>query len=68
MTKASTIEELAIATTNDPRWVSLVGRDASADGKFYYSVKTTGGVLLSVMRSSPWAARGCPVSFDMQRR
>ena len=42
MTKTSTIEELASATMNDPRWASLIGRDASADGKFYYSVKTTG--------------------------
>jgi AraC family transcriptional regulator of adaptative response/methylated-DNA-[protein]-cysteine methyltransferase len=42
MTKTSTIEELASATVNDPRWASLIGRDASADGKFYYSVKTTG--------------------------
>ena len=42
MTKTSTIKELASATVNDPRWASLIGRDASADGKFYYSVKTTG--------------------------
>lgn len=42
MTKRSTIEEMASATANDPRWVALIGRDSSADGKFYYSVKTTG--------------------------
>ena len=42
MTKTSTIEKLAGATVNDPRWASLIGRDASSDGKFYYSVKTTG--------------------------
>ena len=42
MTKTSTIEELAGATVNDPRWASLIGRDTSADGKFCYSVKTTG--------------------------
>jgi AraC family transcriptional regulator, regulatory protein of adaptative response / methylated-DNA-[protein]-cysteine methyltransferase len=42
MTKTSTIEEFAIATVNDLRWASLIGRDPSADGKFYYSVKTTG--------------------------
>jgi AraC family transcriptional regulator of adaptative response/methylated-DNA-[protein]-cysteine methyltransferase len=35
-------EELAAATVNDPRWVSVVARDAEADGTFYYSVKTTG--------------------------
>src|SRR5712672_4624353 len=38
----SIIEELANATRNDPRWTSIVARDASGDGKFYYSVKTTG--------------------------
>lgn len=42
MTKRSTKEELAYATANDPRWAALIGRDLSADGKFYYSVKTTG--------------------------
>jgi len=33
---------LASATTNDPRWASVVTREKAADGKFYYSVKTTG--------------------------
>jgi len=42
MSKDSTIEERARATKNDPRWMSIVNRDASGDGKFYYSVKTTG--------------------------
>ena len=42
MTKRSTIEEIASRTVNDPRWVALIGRDSSADGKFFYSVKTTG--------------------------
>src|SRR5260370_574620 len=42
MTKTSTIEEFAIATVTDLRWASLIGRDPSADGRFYYSVKTTG--------------------------
>jgi len=27
---------------NDPRWQQVVARDASADGTFFYSVKTTG--------------------------
>src|SRR5688572_15121450 len=31
-----------IATQKDPRWQAVIGRDASADGAFYYSVKTTG--------------------------
>ena len=33
---------LAAATMNDPRWASVVARDPAADGKFVYSVKTTG--------------------------
>jgi AraC family transcriptional regulator of adaptative response/methylated-DNA-[protein]-cysteine methyltransferase len=33
---------LAVQTKNDPRWVSIVARDSEADGKFFYSVKTTG--------------------------
>ncbi len=32
----------ATATVGDPRWAAIVTRDASADGKFFYSVKTTG--------------------------
>jgi AraC family transcriptional regulator of adaptative response/methylated-DNA-[protein]-cysteine methyltransferase len=29
-------------TVRDPRWKSVVARDATQDGKFFYSVKTTG--------------------------
>lgn len=29
-------------TETDHRWAAVVGRDAQADGKFYYSVETTG--------------------------
>jgi AraC family transcriptional regulator of adaptative response/methylated-DNA-[protein]-cysteine methyltransferase len=32
----------AAATENDPRWQSVVARDRSADGEFFYSVATTG--------------------------
>ena len=35
MTRAATVER-------DPRWAAVVARDAKADGRFYYSVKTTG--------------------------
>ena len=42
MNQNSSSEERAHATKNDPRWMSIVNRDASDDGKFYYSVKTTG--------------------------
>jgi AraC family transcriptional regulator of adaptative response/methylated-DNA-[protein]-cysteine methyltransferase len=35
--------EIRAATTlSDPRWAAVVGRDRHADGKFFYSVKTTG--------------------------
>jgi AraC family transcriptional regulator of adaptative response/methylated-DNA-[protein]-cysteine methyltransferase len=29
-------------TEKDPRWTAVAARDPAADGKFYYSVKTTG--------------------------
>ncbi|MDY0871674.1 methylated-DNA--[protein]-cysteine S-methyltransferase [Dongia rigui] len=32
----------AAATLNDPRWAAVVARDATADGRFFYSVKTSG--------------------------
>src|SRR5688572_16166975 len=35
-------EILAAATVSDPRWAAVVARDPQADGKFFYSVKTTG--------------------------
>ena len=33
---------LVAATTHDPRWASVIARDPSADGTFFYSVRTTG--------------------------
>src|SRR5687767_13678716 len=30
------------ATEHDPRWLPVVRRDASADGRFVYAVRTTG--------------------------
>jgi AraC family transcriptional regulator, regulatory protein of adaptative response / methylated-DNA-[protein]-cysteine methyltransferase len=32
----------AVVIQSDPRWAQLVARDASANGQFFYSVKTTG--------------------------
>ncbi len=32
----------AAATQRDPRWSAVAARDVQADGRFYYSVKTTG--------------------------
>lgn len=34
--------KLATLTEKDPRWAAIVVRDSSADGQFYYSIKTTG--------------------------
>jgi AraC family transcriptional regulator of adaptative response/methylated-DNA-[protein]-cysteine methyltransferase len=34
--------ELAAITLADPRWAAVQAHDAGADGKFFYSVKTTG--------------------------
>jgi AraC family transcriptional regulator of adaptative response/methylated-DNA-[protein]-cysteine methyltransferase len=42
MNKTIEIEKLANATRNDPRWLVVVKREKTADGTFYYSVKTTG--------------------------
>ncbi|MGK4001792.1 bifunctional DNA-binding transcriptional regulator/O6-methylguanine-DNA methyltransferase Ada [Sorangium sp. So ce1036] len=33
---------LAAAVERDPRWAAVIARDASADGQFFYSVRTTG--------------------------
>ncbi|RZL88298.1 MAG: bifunctional DNA-binding transcriptional regulator/O6-methylguanine-DNA methyltransferase Ada [Variovorax sp.] len=32
----------ALATVSDPRWAAVATRDAASDGKFFYSVRTTG--------------------------
>ena len=42
MKMSVTIKQCAAATLNDPRWAAVMARDASADGKFVYAVKTTG--------------------------
>ncbi|WP_428420985.1 bifunctional DNA-binding transcriptional regulator/O6-methylguanine-DNA methyltransferase Ada [Methylibium sp.] len=35
-------ERLAAATVSDPRWAAVVARDPQADGRFFYSVRSTG--------------------------
>jgi AraC family transcriptional regulator of adaptative response/methylated-DNA-[protein]-cysteine methyltransferase len=42
MSRNSMHAERAAATTSDSRWASIINRDASTDGTFYYSVRTTG--------------------------
>ena len=33
---------LGAETVQDPRWTDIVARNAEADGKFYFGVRTTG--------------------------
>lgn len=42
MNASTTNERLAAATVSDPRWAAIATRDTSADGTFWYSVRTTG--------------------------
>ena len=42
MNMSTKTEMLAATTVSDPRWAAVVARDPEADGKFFYSVKTTG--------------------------
>ncbi|HZW19034.1 MAG TPA: bifunctional DNA-binding transcriptional regulator/O6-methylguanine-DNA methyltransferase Ada [Luteimonas sp.] len=42
MTNRITANQAATATERDPRWAAVLARDAAADGRFWYSVRTTG--------------------------
>ena len=42
ITKGSERDALAARTMRDRRWTAIVARDRSADGTFFYSVRTTG--------------------------
>ena len=42
MKTSSNNKTLTATTLNDPRWTDVVARAPAADGKFFYSVKTTG--------------------------
>jgi AraC family transcriptional regulator of adaptative response/methylated-DNA-[protein]-cysteine methyltransferase len=42
MNTSANAERLAATTLSDPRWAAVAARDPAADGKFFYSVKTTG--------------------------
>ena len=42
MTATAKRRALAAATESDPRWAAVLARDARADGRFYYSVQSTG--------------------------
>jgi AraC family transcriptional regulator of adaptative response/methylated-DNA-[protein]-cysteine methyltransferase len=41
-TNHKTVKPAELATLRDPRWQAVVRRDRAFDGKFFYSVKTTG--------------------------
>jgi hypothetical protein len=68
MKKSLEAEKLAAATTTDPRWLSVVERDKKSDGDFYYSVKTTRGVLPPILRSAARAPGERAVPQDDGRR
>ncbi len=40
--KPNTSEQRAAKVQADPRWPAVAGRDTEADGRFFYSVRTTG--------------------------
>ena len=42
MNSSTRIELLAAATVADSRWAAVIARDPAADGRFCYSVRTTG--------------------------
>lgn len=42
MIRSKNTVQRAADTLSDPRWQAVLARDASADGSFYYSVKTSG--------------------------
>ncbi len=42
MSRRVTQEKISLTTGHDPRWTTVVSRDPTADGTFYYSVNTTG--------------------------
>lgn len=42
MSTHTSMESRAARTLRDPRWPAVVARDGAADGRFFYSVSTTG--------------------------
>ena len=58
---SSRVQELAEATQADPRWAAVQARDAQADGRFVYAVRTTGVYCRPSCASKP--ARPENVSF-----
>ncbi|MFM9915703.1 MAG: bifunctional DNA-binding transcriptional regulator/O6-methylguanine-DNA methyltransferase Ada [Rhizobacter sp.] len=42
MRSVTPLDSRSDASENDPRWAAVVARDAASDGRFFYSVRTTG--------------------------
>jgi AraC family transcriptional regulator of adaptative response/methylated-DNA-[protein]-cysteine methyltransferase len=63
--KTTALEPAAVATEQDPRWQSVLARDPSADGTFYYSVKTTGVYCFPSCAARPANPRN--ISFHLTR-
>ncbi len=42
MTSAKPVQQSQPASNADPRWTAIATRDKRSDGKFFYSVRTTG--------------------------
>ena len=42
ITLAKNLKSTPLPVADDPRWARIVARDKAADGKFWYSVATTG--------------------------
>jgi hypothetical protein len=56
-----------IPIDQDPRWAAVVARDRTFDGKFYYSVGTTGVYCRPSLRRPPRQARERRVSHHARR-
>ncbi len=68
MTKQT--EMLAAATARDPRWAAVLARDPAADGRFFYSVRTTGVYCrpsCAARTARPENVRFHPTAADAER-
>lgn len=60
----------ATPTIRDPRWAAVLARDRTADGKFFYSVKTTGVYCrpsCAARAARPENVRFHPTAADAER-
>ena len=65
MNSSTRIEMLAAATVADRRWAAVVAHDPEADGRFFYSVRTTGVYCRSTHRRHHLARRGLNSRDDL---